>query len=109
MASPEYGMTIFNYFVIKENSYAAKRNFTPQQKVAILRVYLKDKTSIPALAQNHYVHTNLIYFWEKSLSEGVLDTLSRTSFNQSSSPDKKIPEFEVITGHRTYYVGGVNV
>jgi len=71
-----------------------KRHFTPQQKVAILREYLKNKTSISEIAKKHDIHPNMIYLWEKSLFEGALDTFSRSSSKQSSSQDKKISELE---------------
>lgn len=81
-----------------------KRHFTPQQKVAILREYLKNKTSISEIAKNHDIHPNMIYLLEKSLFEGALDTFSKSSSKQSSAGNSTYPKAAVQCTADTFVV-----
>lgn len=45
----------------------AKRQFTAEFKVEILREHLENQISIGKLCEKHEIHPNLVYLWKKEL------------------------------------------
>ncbi len=46
-----------------------RRHFTPEQKVAVLRLHLLEKKPISDLCQEHNLSVNLFYLWQKQFFE----------------------------------------
>jgi transposase-like protein len=47
----------------------ARRHFSPQEKVAILRQHLLEKTPVSDLCQQHGIAVTLFYRWQKEFFE----------------------------------------
>jgi transposase len=46
-----------------------RRHFTPEQKVALLRLHLLEKKPISDICQEHNLSVNLFYLWQKQFFE----------------------------------------
>jgi transposase len=46
-----------------------RRQFTPEQKVAILREHLLDKTPVSEVCDRHQLQVSLFYLWQKEFFE----------------------------------------
>jgi len=46
-----------------------RRHFTPEQKVAILRAHLLEKTPVSDLCEQHGIAVNLFYNWQQQFFE----------------------------------------
>lgn len=46
-----------------------RRHFTPEQKVAILREHLLDKTPVSEVCDRHHIAVSLFYLWQKEFFE----------------------------------------
>src|SRR5436305_4191425 len=46
-----------------------RRHFTPEQKIALLRLHLLEKKPISDICQEHNLSVNLFYLWQKQLFE----------------------------------------
>ena len=47
----------------------ARRHFTPQEKVAVLRAHLLEKVPVSDLCDKHGIAVNLFYRWQKEFFE----------------------------------------
>jgi transposase len=66
-----------------------RRQFTPQQKVAILREHLVEHVPVSDLCDKHKLHPTLFYQWQKAFFEnGAAAFESRRPRSQSLSKDK---------------------
>jgi transposase-like protein len=50
-------------------SATIRRHFTPEQKVAILREHLLDKTPVSEVCDRHHIAVSLFYLWQKEFFE----------------------------------------
>ena len=46
-----------------------RRHFTPEQKVAVLRLHLLEKKPVSDLCEEHHLSVNLFYLWQKQFFE----------------------------------------
>jgi transposase len=46
-----------------------RRHFTPEQKVALLRLHLLEKKPVSDLCEEHNLSVNLFYLWQKLFFE----------------------------------------
>ena len=53
----------------------AKKRFTAEKKVEILREFLENRVSVSDLAEKYGVHPNSIHQWKKQLFEGAAAVL----------------------------------
>lgn len=73
-----------------------RRQFTPQQKVAILREHLIEHTPVSDLCDKHQLHPTLFYQWQKAFFENgaaAFET-SRSRAHVSSKEQDKIAALE---------------
>jgi transposase len=47
----------------------ARRHYSPEQKVAILREHLIDQVPVSELCEKHQIHPTLFYQWQKTFFE----------------------------------------
>ena len=52
-----------------------RRQFTPQQKVAILREHLVEHVPVSDLCDKHKLHPTLFYQWQKAFFENVVQSV----------------------------------
>jgi transposase-like protein len=48
---------------------STRRHFTPEQKVAILREHLLDKTPVSEVCDRHHIAVSMFYLWQKEFFE----------------------------------------
>ena len=74
-----------------------RRHFTPEQKVALLRLHLLEKKPISDLCQEHDVSVNLFYLWQKQFFENgtaAFDPSSKHRKADQDAKDKRITALE---------------
>jgi transposase-like protein len=72
-----------------------RRQFTPEQKMIILRELLEEKVPISQLAEKYQIHTNDIYNWKKKLFESASDIFSNSKQkNNKTESEEKIQALE---------------
>ena len=70
-----------------------RRNFSPQQKVAILRKHLLEKVALSDLCDQYGIHPTVFYRWQKAFFEkGYL--AFENSDGKSSKAEKKVAKLE---------------
>ena len=80
-----------------------RRQFTPQQKVAILREHLVEQVPVSDLCDKHKLHPTLFYQWQKAFFEnGAAAFESRRPRSQSLSKEEdKIAALEAKLRNKT--------
>ena len=74
-----------------------RTRYTAQQKVAILRLHLVEKTPVSDLCDQHGIHPTLFYRWQKEFFENgtaAFENTGRTGKTQEKAKDKKIAALE---------------
>ena len=76
-----------------------RKNFTPEQKVAIIRRHLIEKVPVSDLADKHKITPTQIYNWQKQLFENGAGAFTRrtnkaNAKRQKNSQEKKISHLE---------------
>jgi transposase len=66
-----------------------RKNFTAEQKVALLKEHLEKQVSVADLCEKHRLHPNQFYRWKKELFENAVDIFSsrRGRKRKSAFPD----------------------
>src|SRR5947208_3566563 len=74
-----------------------RRHFTPEQKVALLRLHLLEKKPVSDLCEEHHLAVNLFYLWQKQFFENgaaAFDNAGKHRKSQQDGKDKKIAALE---------------
>src|ERR687893_332469 len=74
-----------------------RRHFTPEQKVALLRLHLLEKKPVSDICQEHNLAVNLFYLWQKQLFENGAAAFANTGTRRKAAQDaqdKKIAALE---------------
>ena len=66
-----------------------RRHFTPEQKVALLRLHLLEKKPISDLCQEHDVSVNLFYLWQKQFFENGTAAFENNGQRRKADQDAK--------------------
>jgi transposase-like protein len=66
-----------------------RRHFTPEQKVALLRLHLLEKKPISDICQEHDLSVNLFYLWQKQLFEDGTAAFASTGKRRKADQDAK--------------------
>jgi transposase len=66
-----------------------RRTFTPDQKVALLRLHLLEKKPISDLCEEHNLNVNLFYLWQKQFFENGAAAFANTGKRQQALQDAK--------------------
>ena len=66
-----------------------RRYFTPEQKVALLRLHLLEKKPVSDICQENNLAVNLFYLWQKQLFENGTATFENTGKRRKAGPDAK--------------------
>lgn len=67
------------------NSERKVRNFTPEEKVSILRRHLVDKVTVSAVCEEEHVHPTVFYRWLKQFFEN-----GAAAFGPAPRADKQV-------------------
>ena len=66
-----------------------RRHFTPEQKVALLRLHLLEKKPISDLCEEHQLSVNLFYLWQKQFFENGAAAFANTGKRLQAVQDAK--------------------
>jgi transposase-like protein len=72
-------------------SKRTRRNYTTEQKAAVLKEHLVDKTPVSDLCDKHKLQPSLFYGWQRQLFENAAAALSPP---KSSAPPSREKELE---------------
>ena len=64
-----------------------RRHFTPEQKVALLRLHLLEKKPISDICPEHDLSVNLFYLWQKQLFENGAAAFENTAKRRKAGAD----------------------
>jgi transposase len=74
-----------------------RRHFTPEQKVALLRLHLLEKKPISDLCQEHNLSVNLFYLWQRQFFENgtaAFENHGKRGKAEADAKDRKIAALE---------------
>jgi transposase len=63
----------------------SRRNFTPEQKVNILREHLIERVAVSDVCDKHHIHPTLFYQWQKTFFEK-----GTAAFESGRSPSRVV-------------------
>ena len=66
-----------------------RRSFTPEQKVALLRLHLLEKKPVSDICQEHDLSVNLFYLWQKQFFENGAAAFTNTAKRHKTQQDLK--------------------
>ena len=66
-----------------------RRNFTPQQKVALLRLHLVEQKPVSDICQEHNLGVNLFYLWQKQFFDNGTAAFENTGKRRKTGQDTK--------------------
>src|SRR5215210_1584076 len=70
-----------------------RRHFTPEQKVALLRLHLLEKKAVSDICQEHNLSVKLFYLWQKQLFENGTAAFEKTG--QRRKPDEDVKDRKI--------------
>ena len=74
-----------------------RRHYTPEQKVALLRLHLLEKKPVSDICEEHNLSVNLFYLWQKQFFENgtaAFENTGKTRKPQEDAKDRKIAALE---------------
>jgi transposase len=74
-----------------------RRHFTPEQKVAVLRLHLLEKKPVSDVCDEHQIAVNLFYLWQKQFFENgaaAFDNSGKRRTSEQSAKDRQIAALE---------------
>ena len=74
-----------------------RRHFTPEQKVALLRLHLLEKTPVSDICEEHHLSVTLFYLWQKQFFENgtaAFATAGKRRTADQDAKDRKIAALE---------------
>jgi transposase len=75
-------------------SKKTRKRFTPQEKVAILRLHLLEHTPVSDLCDQHGIHPTMFYRWQKEFFENGSAALEPRSRGAGDAKDRQIALLE---------------
>jgi transposase-like protein len=66
-----------------------RRSFTPEQKVALLRLHLLEKKPISDICEEHNLSVNLFYLWQKQFFENGAAAFANSGKRLKATSDAK--------------------
>jgi transposase len=66
-----------------------RRHFTPDQKVALLRLHLLEKKPVSDICQENNLAVNLFYLWQKQFFENGAAAFDNPGKRRKAGPDPK--------------------
>ena len=83
------------------SSKKARRNFTPEQKIAILREHFIDKIAISELCEKHNMQPTLFYRWQKTMFEnGPQLFIHKNSGKKKNTLEQKVTALQNKLAHK---------
>ena len=77
-----------------------RRQHTPEEKVAILRLHLLEKKSVSEVCEEHRINPTLFYRWQKEFFENGAAAFTANKTSKRDVRDQKIADLERKVVHR---------
>lgn len=71
-----------------------RRNYTAQQKLAILREHLIEKKPVSAVCEAHEIQVSLFHYWQKQLFENGAGAFERDTTDEQRRLERKVESLE---------------
>jgi len=71
-----------------------RKNYTPQEKVKILRRHLLDKAAVSDLCEEYHLNPAVFYRWLKEFFENGAAAFTHENFHQQRIAEKRIASLE---------------
>lgn len=71
-----------------------RKNYTPQEKVAILKRHLVDQVPVSDLCDQHGLQPNVFYRWQKEFFENGSAAFEKQQSSLNKAEQKKIEQLE---------------
>jgi transposase len=75
-------------------SKKTRKRFTPQEKVAILRLHLLEQTPVSDLCDQHGIHPTMFYRWQKEFFENAAAAFEPRTRRAGDTKDRRITFLE---------------
>lgn len=69
-----------------------RRQYSPEQKVAILREHLIERTPVSDVCDKHHIHPTLFYQWQKALFENGAAAFERQRPRSQAAKEQQVIE-----------------
>ena len=69
----------------KQNESSSRRQFSPEQKIKILREHLLEKRAISEVCEKHQITPTQFYQWQKTFFEHGAAAFAKTAGSRASS------------------------
>jgi transposase-like protein len=66
-----------------------RRHYSPEQKVALLRLHLLEKKPVSDICQENNLSVNLFYLWQRQLFENGIAAFDNTGKRRKTDQDAK--------------------
>ena len=66
-----------------------RRSFTPEQKVALLRLHLLEKKPVSDICEEHGLNVNLFYLWQKQFFDNGTAAFAHAGKRRKAGEDAK--------------------
>jgi transposase-like protein len=71
-----------------------RNNYSPQEKVAILKRHLLEKATVSDLCDQYGIHPTVFYRWQKEFFEKGANALEGSRDNRSARLERQVAELE---------------
>ncbi len=71
-----------------------RRHFSPQEKVAILKLHLVEKKAVSDVCDRYQLNPNLFYRWQKEFFENGAAAFAKTDKRTERSEQRRCAELE---------------
>ena len=78
----------------KQNEASQRRQFSPEQKIKILRQHLLDKTPISEVCEKHQITPTQFYQWQKTFFENGAMAFAKSSARAASQAGQRLAALE---------------
>jgi len=78
----------------KQNEASQRRQFSPEQKIKILRQHLLDKIPISEVCEKHQITPTQFYQWQKTFFENGAMAFAKTNSRAASQAEQRLAALE---------------
>ena len=71
-----------------------RKNYSPQEKVAILKKHLLEKTPVSDLCDQYGLHPTVFYRWQKEFFENGANAFSAPKDHRQGKLERKVADLE---------------
>lgn len=81
-------------------STKTRKHYSAQQKVAILRLHLLEKRQVSEICEEHDLHPNVFYRWQKEFFENGHAAFIKEDKRQAKAERERLEKLEAKLAHK---------